>query len=54
MLCACGPCVGVRQAIALIGDTRQAMSEGKSGLIETRLTRALAAALIPTENVKRV
>jgi len=38
--------VGVRQAMALIGDTRQAMSEGISGLVEIRLTEPVATALL--------
>ena len=34
-----GPCVGVRWAMALIGDTKQAMGEGKSGPVENRTNR---------------
>ena len=34
-----GGLVGVHQAMALIGDTKQVMSEGKNGPVETRLTR---------------
>ena len=34
-LCASGRCVGVRQAMTLIGNARQAMSKGKSSLVET-------------------
>ena len=37
-LCALGRCVGVRRAIALIGNARQATSRGKSGPVETGLT----------------
>ena len=37
--------MGVHQAMALIGDAKQAMSEGKSGLVETRLSRPVATAL---------
>ena len=33
-----GPCVGVRRAMALIGNAKQATSEGKSGPVETGLT----------------
>ena len=44
-LCASGHCVGVRQAMALIGNARQAMSEGKSGPVETGLTGPAATAL---------
>ena len=40
-----GPCVGVRRATALIGDTKQATSEGKSGPVETGLTGPAATAL---------
>ena len=40
-------CVGVRQAMALIGNARQATSEGKSGLVETGLTRPATMALYP-------
>ena len=45
-LCASGRCVGVRQAMALIGNARQATSEGKSGPVETGLTGPAATALI--------
>ena len=44
-LCALGRCVGVRQAMSLIGNARQATSEGKSGLVETRLTGPAVTAL---------
>ena len=37
-LCAWGPCMGVHRAMVLIGDAKQATSEGKSGTVETRLT----------------
>ena len=33
-LCASGRCVGVHRAMALIGNNRQANSEGKSGPVE--------------------
>ena len=39
------PCVGVCQAMVLIGNAKQAVSEGKSGLVETRLTKLAAMAL---------
>ena len=45
VLCAWEPCMGVHQAMALTGDAKQAMSEGKSGLVETSLTRPVATAL---------
>ena len=45
-LCASGRCVGIRQAMALIGNARQAMSGGKSGPVETGLTGPVATALI--------
>ena len=44
-LCAWGPCVGVRRAMALIGDAKQATGEGKSGPVETGLTGPAATAL---------
>ena len=34
--------MGVRQAMALIGNARQATSEGKSGPVETGLTGPVA------------
>ena len=37
-LCACGPRVGVHQAMALIGDTMQSTNKRKSGPVETGLT----------------
>ena len=37
--------MGVRQALALFGDTKQAMGEEKSGPVETGLARPVAAAL---------
>ena len=40
------PCVGVSQATALIGDTKQATSEGKSGTVETELTELVDMALL--------
>ena len=45
-LCASGRCVGVRQAMVLIGNAGQATSEGKSGLVETGLTGLAATALV--------
>ena len=48
-LCASGRCMGVHRAMGLIGKARQAMSGGKSGPVETRLTGPAATALsIPT------
>ena len=44
-LCASGRCMGVCRAMALIGNARQAMSEGKSGLVEAGLTGPAATAL---------
>ena len=46
-----GRYVGVRQAMALIGNARQATSEGKSGPVETGLTRPAATALYGLEIV---
>ena len=43
-LCASGHCMGVRQAMVLIGNARQAMSEG-NGPVETGLTGPAATAL---------
>ena len=40
-----GHCVGVRQAMALIGNAGQATSEGKSAPVETGLTGPAATAL---------
>ena len=37
--------MGVRQAMAQIGNTRQATSEGKNGSVETGLTGPAATAL---------
>ena len=48
-LCACGRCVGVRRAMVLIGNARQASSEGNSGPVETRLTGPAATALNAAE-----
>ena len=45
-LCAWGPCVGVSWAMALIGDAKQAMGEGKSGPVETKLFGPVATALV--------
>ena len=41
-LCASGPCVGVRRAMALIGYAKQASGEWESSPVETRLTRPAA------------
>ena len=38
--------MGVRQAMALIGNARQATSEGKSGPVETGLTGPAATARV--------
>ena len=38
--------MGVRQAMALIGNARQAMSEGISGPVEIRPTEPVATALL--------
>ena len=37
MLSVCEHCMGVCRAMDLIGDTKQAKGEGKSGLVETKL-----------------
>ena len=42
---ASGHCVGFRRAKALIGNARQATGKGKSGPVETGLTRPAATAL---------
>ena len=42
MLCAYH---GIRPALALFGDAKQAMGEEKSGPVETRLTGPVATAL---------
>ena len=44
-LCAWGPCLSVHQAMALIGNAKQAMSGGESGTVETGLTGQAATAL---------
>ena len=44
-LCAWGRRVGVRRAMPLIGDARQATSEGKSSQVETGLTGPAGTAL---------
>ena len=44
-LCAWGPCIGICRAMALIGDAKQATSEGKWALVETGLTGPAATAL---------
>ena len=44
-LCAAGRCVGVHQAMALIGNARQATGDGKSGPVETGLIGPAATAL---------
>ena len=45
-LCAWGPCADVRRAMALICNAKQATGEGKSGPVETGLTRLVATALL--------
>ena len=45
-LCGWGHYMGVCQAMTLIGDPRQATSEGKSGLVETGVTGPAAKALL--------
>ena len=52
-LCVGGPCMGVRGVMVLIGDTKQAMSEGKSGPVEIGLTWPVATALLPN-SAKRI
>ena len=49
-LCASGRCVSVRRAITLIGNARQATSEGKIGPVETGLTGLVATALVNNES----
>ena len=44
-LCAAVRCVGIRQAMTLIGNARQATGEGKSGPVETGLNGPAATAL---------
>ena len=41
-----GTCVGANRALPVISDTKQAMSEGKSGPVEARLTGLAATALL--------
>ena len=41
----CVHAMGTHRALALFGDAKQAMGEGKSGLVETRLTGLVAMAL---------
>ena len=38
--------MGIHRAMALIGNARQATSEGKSGLVETGRTRLAVMALL--------
>ena len=38
--------MGVRRALALFGDAKQAMGEGKSGPVETGLTGLVATGLL--------
>ena len=40
-----GPCVGLRRAMALIGDAKQPTGERKSDPVETGLTGLAATAL---------
>ena len=42
----CVPAMAVRPALALFGDAKQAMGEGKSGPVETGLTGRVATALV--------
>ena len=37
--------MGIHLALALVGDAKQSMGEGKSGPVKTRLTRLAATAL---------
>ena len=41
----CVRAVGIRRPLALFGDAKQAMCEGKSGPVETGLTGMVATAL---------
>ena len=41
--------MGVHQAIALISNTKQVMSEGKLGPVEARLTGVAATALLSSK-----
>ena len=41
----CVRAMGDRRALALFGDAMEAMGEGKSGSVETGLTRQVATAL---------
>ena len=41
----CVHAMGIFQALALFGDTKQAMGEGKSGLVATGLTGLVAMVL---------
>ena len=43
----CVPWAFAEHALALFGDAKQAMGEGKSGPVETRLTALVATALLP-------
>ena len=43
--------MGVCRALALFGDAKQAMGEGKSGPVETGLTGPVATALFYGRNV---
>ena len=51
-LCPWGPCMGVRWAMVLIGNAKQATSEGKSGPVETGLTELVATTLSILLSVK--
>ena len=42
----CVRAMGVRRALALFGDAKQATGEGKSGPVETGLTGPVATALV--------
>ena len=43
---ALGPCLGIHQTMALIGDAKQAIGEEKSGPIKTRLITLAATDLV--------
>ena len=53
-LCGWEPCVGVRRAMALIGNAKQATSEGKSGPVETGLTGPAATAMTCALHVNHI
>ena len=51
MLLRCVHSIGVRRALALFGDTKQAMGEGKSGPVKTGLTGPVAIRPCPWSNI---